>query len=77
MTLAANVTRFAFGSLKAPPRVLGSPNWIVPGAEMESTYFPQAGDIIQIVTTEMFPEKQTNRRGIRNWNDLDLARQAL
>ena len=41
-TLAANIGRFAFADLKAPPRVLGSPNWIVPGAEMESTYFPQA-----------------------------------
>lgn len=77
MTLATNMTRFAFSSLKSPPRVLGSPNWIVPGAEMESTYFPQADDIIQIVTSEMYPEKHTNRRGVRNWNDLDLARQAL
>ena len=77
MTLAANLTRFAFGSLKSPPRVLGAPNWIVPGAEMESTYFPQADDIIQIVTGEMYPDKHGNRRGIRNWDDLDLARRAL
>lgn len=76
-TMAATVTRFAFKDLKAPPRVLGSPNWIVPGAEMETTYFPQADDIIQIVTSEMFPEKHSNRRGVRNWNDLDLARRAL
>lgn len=76
-TIAANVTRHAFGSLKSAPRVLGSPNWIVPGAEMESTYFPQADDIIQVVTSEMFPEKHTNRRGVRNWNDLDLARKGL
>lgn len=77
MTLAANVTRHAFGALKSPPRVLGSPNWIVPGAEMEQTYFPQADDIIQIVTSEMYPDKHSNRRGVRTWNDLDLARQAL
>ena len=49
MTLAANIGRFGFRDLEAAPRVLGSPNWIVPGAEMESTYFPQAGDIIPIV----------------------------
>ena len=49
MTLSANITRFAFGELKAPPRVLGSPNWIVPGADMEQTYFPQADDIVDIV----------------------------
>lgn len=77
MTLASNVTRHAFGHLKSAPRVLGSPNWIVPGADMEQTYFPQADDIIQIVTTDMYPDKQTNRRGIRDWNDLDLARRAL
>ncbi len=77
MTLASNITRFAFGSLKSAPRVLGSPNWIVPGAEMESTYFPQVDDIIQIVTSEMYPEKNTNRRGVRNWDDIDLARKAL
>lgn len=44
---------------------------------MEQTYFPQAEDIMQIVTAEIYPDKQTNRRGIRDWNDLDLARQAL
>ena len=77
MTLAANVTRFAFGSLKAPPRVLGSPNWIVPGADMESTYFPQVDDILDVVLTEFFPEKRANRKGVRNWDDLALARQAL
>ena len=77
MTLAANLTRFAFGSLKSAPRVLGSPNWIVPGADMETTYFPQADDIIQIVTSDMYPEKHSNRRGVRNWNDIELARKAL
>ena len=55
-TLAANIGRFAFGDLKAPPRVLGSPNWIVPGAEMELTYFPQAHDIVDIVRGELFAE---------------------
>ena len=76
-TIAANVTRFAFSSLKAPPRVLGSPNWIVPGADMESTYFPQADDIIHVVTSELFPERNSNHRGLRNWDDLELARLAL
>lgn len=76
-TIATNVTRFGFKYLKSPPRVLGTPNWIVPGADMEATYFPQADDIIQIVTSEMFPEKHTNQLGIRNWDDLELARKAL
>jgi 2-oxoisovalerate dehydrogenase E1 component len=77
MTLAANITRFGFSDLKAPPRVLGSPNWIVPGADMEATYFPQVEDIIDIVAGEFFPEKNTNRRGIRNWDDRELARLGL
>lgn len=77
MTLAANLTRFAFGSLKSAPRVLGSPNWIVPGAEMETSYFPQAHDIIEVVTTEFHPGTPSNRRGIRNWDDRELARKAL
>jgi len=77
MTIASNVTRFAYGDLKAAPRVLGSPNWIVPGAEMESTYFPQTEDIIDVVVGDFFPEKKTNLRGVRSWSDQDLARLAL
>ncbi|HEV3043704.1 MAG TPA: thiamine pyrophosphate-dependent enzyme [Roseiarcus sp.] len=77
MTLAANIARFAFSDLKAPPRVLGAPNWIVPGAEMETTYFPQVDDIVDVVACEFFPETKAARRGLRNWSDLDLARAAL
>ena len=76
MTVSANVTRFGFSDLKAAPRVLGSPNWIVPGAEMEKTYFPQAEDILDVVLIEFFG-RQTNRRGVRTWDDLCLARLAL
>jgi 2-oxoisovalerate dehydrogenase E1 component len=77
MTLAANIGRFAFRHLKAPPRVLGAPNWIVPGAEMESTYFPQVGDIIDVVCAELIPEKKSNRRGVRDWNEAELAKLGL
>lgn len=77
MTLASNLTRFAFGSLKSAPRVLGSPNWIVPGAEMETSYFPQADDVIEIVTSQFYPDTHSNRRGIRNWDDRALARNGL
>lgn len=77
MTLASNLTRFAFASLKSAPRVLGAPNWIVPGAEMETSYFPQADDIIEIVTTQFHPGTASNRRGIRNWDDRELARNGL
>jgi 2-oxoisovalerate dehydrogenase E1 component len=77
MTLAANITRFAFDNLKAPPRVLGAPNWIVPGAEMETTYFPQVDDIVDVVTADFFPAKKGERRSVRTWSDLDLARGGL
>lgn len=77
MTIASTVTRFAFADLKAPPRVIGSPNWIVPGADMETTYFPQVADIVDVVTGELFPQHRSNRQGVRTWDDLDLARQGL
>jgi 2-oxoisovalerate dehydrogenase E1 component len=77
MTLAANIGRFAFDDLKAPPRVLGAPNWIVPGAEMESTYFPQVADIVDGVCSELMGDRSFNRRGIRSWDDRELARRAL
>ncbi|MGR3512586.1 MAG: alpha-ketoacid dehydrogenase subunit alpha/beta [Paracoccaceae bacterium] len=77
MTLASNVTRFAFSDLKTSPRVLGSPNWIVPGADMESTYFPQAHDIEDAVLGDLLGVTGHNRRGVRNWDDLELARKGL
>jgi 2-oxoisovalerate dehydrogenase E1 component len=77
MTLAANITRFGFSDLKVAPRVLGAPNWIVPGADMEATYFPGVDDIVDIVTSEFFPAKKATRRGLRNWSDKELARLAL
>lgn len=77
MTVAANAARFGWGDLKAPPRVLGAPNWIVPGAEMETSFFPQAYDIVDIVTNEFYPRTGRNARGLRRWDDLDLARRGL
>jgi 2-oxoisovalerate dehydrogenase E1 component len=77
MTLATNITRFGYRDLKAAPRVLGAPNWIVPGAEMESTYFPQSDDILDCVFSEFFPERKIKPRGVRNWDDRRLARLGL
>ncbi|MEM0936276.1 MAG: thiamine pyrophosphate-dependent enzyme [Pseudomonadota bacterium] len=76
-TMASTVTRHAFAALKAAPIVLGAPNWIVPGAEMEATYFPQAHDIVDAVTAEFYPERKANLRGLRNWDALALARRGL
>jgi 2-oxoisovalerate dehydrogenase E1 component len=77
MTLAATIGRLAFGQLRAPPRVLGAPNWIVPGAEMETTYFPQVDDIIDVVCTELVPEIRSNRSRRRNLDEVELARLGL
>ena len=55
-TIAANVTRLAFSELKAPPVVLGAPNWIAPGADMEDKYAPQEHDICDAVLGEFFAE---------------------
>lgn len=77
MTLSATVTQLAFDDLKVAPRVLGTPNWIVPGADMEATYFPQVEDIVDVVTGELFPERRSNRQGIRNRDTLDLARRGI
>ncbi len=76
-TVAATVARHGFASLKAAPRVIGSPNWIVPGADMEATYFPQAHDIVDAALADFFPDRRANRRGVRDWDELALARAAL
>jgi 2-oxoisovalerate dehydrogenase E1 component len=44
---------------------------------METTYFPQVDDIVDVVTADFFPEKKGVARGVRAWNDLDLARSGL
>jgi len=76
MTLATNITRLAFGHLKKPPRVLGAPNWIVPGAELEASYFPQAADIVAVVQSEL-TKQEANHLGLANWDGAELARLAL
>jgi 2-oxoisovalerate dehydrogenase E1 component len=54
-TIASNVTQLAFDHLDAPPVVLGSRNWIVPPAEMEPDYFPQAGWFLDAFHTHIKP----------------------
>lgn len=76
-TLAANISRFGYRHLVAPPRVLGAPNWIVPGGDLETTFFPQTCDIIDVVTAELFPDRRSNRGGHRNRDDQELARIGL
>ena len=77
MTLASNLTRFAFDHLKSAPRVLGSPNWIVPGADMEDTYFPQPADIVDTVMVDLMGDNNHLRIGTRNWDDKSLSKTGL
>ena len=76
-TVAANVTRLAFGGLKAAPIVLGAPNWIAPGADMEDKYAPQAHDICDAVTGGFFADRRINRRGIRDWDIAGMAKRGI
>jgi 2-oxoisovalerate dehydrogenase E1 component len=76
-TVAANLCRLAFADLKAPPIVLGAPNWIVPGAEMEATYFPGIAEIVDAVRGDLLAEPGYRRRGLRRGDPVDLARRGL
>ena len=77
MTLAANLGRFGHRFLHAAPKVLGTPNWIVPGADMEETYFPQPDDIVDAVCVDLLGRDSANWRGLRAWDELELARLGL
>ena len=77
MTLASNLGRFGYRHLRAAPRVLGAPNWIVPGADMEDSYFVQPHDIVDAVLIDLMAREGTNRRGLRGWDDIELARLGL
>jgi 2-oxoisovalerate dehydrogenase E1 component len=76
-TIAANVTRLAFADLQAAPIVLGAPNWIAPGADMEDTYAPQIHDICDAVLGNFFAEKRVNRRGLRDWDIVGMAKRGI
>jgi 2-oxoisovalerate dehydrogenase E1 component len=76
-TIAANVTRLAFADLKAAPIVLGAPNWIAPGADMEDTYAPQIHDICDAALGNFFAEKRVNRRGLRDWDIAGMAKRGI
>jgi 2-oxoisovalerate dehydrogenase E1 component len=54
-TLATHVTEEAFGVLRAPAVVLGSPNWITPPAELTAEFFPGVGSILDAVHTRLTP----------------------
>jgi len=76
-TISSNITRLAFNDLKAAPVVLGAPNWIAPGADMEDSYSPQPYDICDTILNEFFSEKRINRRSKRGWDIIDMAKRGI
>lgn len=53
--VAANVTQMAFDHLDAPPAIVGSRNWITPGAEMETCFFPQKEWFLDTIHERILP----------------------
>jgi 2-oxoisovalerate dehydrogenase E1 component len=53
--VAANLTQLAFDYLDGPPVIVGARNWITPGAEMESVFFPQPEWIVETIHERLYP----------------------
>ncbi len=52
---AANLTRFCFDHLDAPPMVVGAPNSISPCPELENFYYPQGTWILDAIHEGILP----------------------
>jgi 2-oxoisovalerate dehydrogenase E1 component len=54
-TMAATIAQAAFDDLDGPPVVVGSRNWITPGADLEEAFFPQASWILDAIHERLLP----------------------
>ncbi len=54
-TIAGQISQIAFDYLDAPVCVISAPDWIVPPAEMEAEYFPQAASFLDAYHTQISP----------------------
>ena len=54
-TIAGQISQVAFDELDAPVCVVGAANWIVPPAEMEEEYFPQAFSFLDAYHQQIAP----------------------
>jgi 2-oxoisovalerate dehydrogenase E1 component len=54
-TVAANLTQLCFDDLDGPPVVMGSRNWITPAAELEASFFPQPGWLMDALHERILP----------------------
>jgi 2-oxoisovalerate dehydrogenase E1 component len=73
-TVASDLTQLAFDYLDAPPVVLGSRNWITPAAELEASFFPQPGWLLDAIHERILPLKDYLPR--TNQTLEELARRA-
>ena len=65
-TVAANLTQLCFDDLDGPPVVVGARNWITPAAELEASFFPQPGWLLDAIHERILPlrghQPRTNQR---------------
>jgi 2-oxoisovalerate dehydrogenase E1 component len=54
-TMAATIAQAAFDELDGPPVVVGSRNWITPGADLEDAFFPQKSWMIDAIHERLLP----------------------
>ena len=54
-TMASQISQLAFDHLDGPPVIVGSRNWITPGAELEEMFFPQKEWIIDAIHERLYP----------------------
>ncbi len=52
---ASNITELCFDYLDAPPAVVGARNWITPPHELEDSFFPQPGWLIDAIHERLLP----------------------
>ncbi len=69
-TVASNLNRYAFTRMDAPAVVLGARNWIVPSAELEEVFFPQADWIIDAIHEEILPLPGHTPRSIQSSTEM-------
>lgn len=72
--LARNITELAFDYLDGAPVVVGSRNWITPAYELEDSFFPQAGWIIDAIHEKILP--LDGHQVEQNFTDLEQIRRA-
>ena len=73
-TVASTLTQLCFDDLDAPPVVIGSRNWITPAPELEASFFPQPGWLLDAIHERILPLK--NYRPGTNQTLGELARRA-